>query len=197
MNFTRFSVTRFIALASTDTYDTFLRSIHPEQDMALLDSIAHDIGLAPGVYLIDDATLNQARVVTEQTPGGNALGHVFIGVRYAVVASDEQGQPTTLFVSDDPTESERVQAGLLALLTSQSPSAGPASEKVEACDRSAYNKRGELLVIDGTAEDGTYQGDGENAPFVVFNVERQTNVAGTFSSLDQARAALLALSFEG
>jgi hypothetical protein len=135
--------------------------------------------------------------VTEQTPGGNALGHVFIGVRYAVVASDEQGQPTTLFVSDDPTESERVQAGLLALLTSQSPSAGPASEKVEACDRSAYNKRGELLVIDGTAEDGTYQGDGENAPFVVFNVERQTNVAGTFSSLDQARAALLALSFEG
>lgn len=60
--------------------------------------------------------------------------------------------------------------------------------------RSAHNKRGEFLVIDGTAEDGTYQGDAESPPFAVFNVDRQENVAGPFDTMAAARGALNELS---
>ncbi|KGD55414.1 hypothetical protein DP49_961 [Burkholderia pseudomallei] len=59
-------------------------------------------------------------------------------------------------------------------------------------DRSKINAAGELLVIDGTAEDGTYQGDGMDAPFVIFNVPQQRNVAGPFDSMADAQAALAA-----
>ncbi|MGG5541928.1 hypothetical protein P4G95_09005 [Burkholderia vietnamiensis] len=59
-------------------------------------------------------------------------------------------------------------------------------------ERSKINAEGELLVIDGTAEDGTYQGDGEDAPFVIFNVAQQRNVAGPFGSMDDAQLALAA-----
>jgi hypothetical protein len=57
-------------------------------------------------------------------------------------------------------------------------------------ERSKTNADGELLVIDGTAEDGTYQGDGMDAPFVIFNVAQQRNVAGPFNTFGDAQAAL-------
>ncbi|MGG2044854.1 hypothetical protein [Burkholderia gladioli] len=57
-------------------------------------------------------------------------------------------------------------------------------------ERSKTNAAGELLVIDGTAEDGTYQGDGTEAPFVIFNVAQQRNVAGPFDTLADAQASL-------
>lgn len=59
--------------------------------------------------------------------------------------------------------------------------------------RSAINQAGEFLVIDGTADDGTYQGDANKPPFVVFNVDKQTNVAGPFYSMRRAKAALAKL----
>lgn len=61
-------------------------------------------------------------------------------------------------------------------------------------DRFTYNKQGEMLVIDGTAEDDTLQGDAENAPFFVFNVAQQQNVAGPFESMAAAEVSLSALS---
>lgn len=56
--------------------------------------------------------------------------------------------------------------------------------------RADYNKQGEFLVIDGTAEDGTYQGDADAPPFVVFNVDRQQVVAGPFETMSEARESL-------
>lgn len=51
------------------------------------------------------------------------------------------------------------------------------------------------LVIDGTSEDGTYQGigegpgDGKFGPFVVFDVDAQQNAAGPFASSADAYLA--------
>lgn len=50
------------------------------------------------------------------------------------------------------------------------------------------------LVVDGTGPCGNFAGDGENAPFVVFDVDRQENIAGPFDTRDageKARAAIL------
>lgn len=57
-------------------------------------------------------------------------------------------------------------------------------------NRSTYNQHGQLIVIDGTAEDGTYQGDGTAAPFALFNVAEQRNIEGPFDTMAEARAAL-------
>lgn len=51
------------------------------------------------------------------------------------------------------------------------------------------------LVVDGTDQHGNFAGDGENAPFVVFDVERQENIAGPFGTRqdgEKARSAILA-----
>lgn len=48
------------------------------------------------------------------------------------------------------------------------------------------------LCVDGTAEDGTYQGDGESAPFVVFDIEAQCNLPGEYDTREAANLALLA-----
>jgi len=50
------------------------------------------------------------------------------------------------------------------------------------------------LIVDGTAEDGTFQGDGESAPFAVFSPELQRNVAGPFATRAQAQATADALT---
>lgn len=51
------------------------------------------------------------------------------------------------------------------------------------------------LVVDGTDQHGNFAGDGENAPFVVFDVDRQANIAGPFGTREDgemARSAILA-----
>ncbi|ERJ38656.1 hypothetical protein L810_6873 [Burkholderia sp. AU4i] len=51
------------------------------------------------------------------------------------------------------------------------------------------------LVVDGTDEHGNFAGDGVNAPFVVFDVDRQENIAGPFGTRqdgEKARSAILA-----
>lgn len=50
------------------------------------------------------------------------------------------------------------------------------------------------LVVDGTDHSGNFAGDGDSAPFVVFDVERQKNIAGPFDTRDagdKARVAIL------
>lgn len=44
------------------------------------------------------------------------------------------------------------------------------------------------LVVDGTDEYGNFAGDAQNAPFVVFDVDLQENIAGPFAS--RAAAAM-------
>jgi hypothetical protein len=46
------------------------------------------------------------------------------------------------------------------------------------------------LVVDGIGEDGNFAGDGENAPFVIFDVEQQQNIAGPYDSRVQAESAM-------
>jgi hypothetical protein len=46
------------------------------------------------------------------------------------------------------------------------------------------------LVVDGTDEYGNYAGDAQNAPFVVFDIERQENIAGPFPTRERAEQAL-------
>lgn len=48
----------------------------------------------------------------------------------------------------------------------------------------------DVLTVDGTAEDGTYQGDGEHAPFVIFNITQQTNLDGYYQTRQEAEQAL-------
>ncbi len=42
------------------------------------------------------------------------------------------------------------------------------------------------LVVDGIDESGAFMGDGENPPFVVFDVNAQENIAGPFNTRDEA-----------
>jgi hypothetical protein len=49
------------------------------------------------------------------------------------------------------------------------------------------------LWIDGTAIDDTYQGDATEGPWVVFDIDAQTNIAGPFTSDQEARDTLLAI----
>lgn len=42
------------------------------------------------------------------------------------------------------------------------------------------------LVVDGLDEAGNFAGDGERAPFVIFDVNRQENIAGPFAARDLA-----------
>lgn len=43
------------------------------------------------------------------------------------------------------------------------------------------------LVVDGHSEtDGVFAGDGKLPPFVVFDVDRQTNIAGPFNTRKEA-----------
>ena len=46
------------------------------------------------------------------------------------------------------------------------------------------------LIVDGTAEDGTYQGDGELPPFVIYNVDKQENLPGYYPTRQNANLAL-------
>jgi hypothetical protein len=52
---------------------------------------------------------------------------------------------------------------------------------------------GDHLVVDGTDDGGNFAGDGEHAPFVVFDVDLQRNIAGPFDTRVQARMALGAI----
>lgn len=45
------------------------------------------------------------------------------------------------------------------------------------------------LVVDGTDHSGNFAGDGDSAPFVVFDVERQENIAGPFDTRDAGEKA--------
>ena len=45
------------------------------------------------------------------------------------------------------------------------------------------------LVVDGVAEDDTYQGDGKNPPFVIFDVDAQRNLPGEYPTRERAEAA--------
>lgn len=49
------------------------------------------------------------------------------------------------------------------------------------------------LAVDGTDEYGSYSGDGKSAPFVIFDINRQENIAGPFSTRQQAEAAKSAI----
>ncbi|MBN3776890.1 hypothetical protein G3O06_04805 [Burkholderia sp. Ac-20345] len=49
------------------------------------------------------------------------------------------------------------------------------------------------LVVDGTDPCGNFAGDGKNAPFVVFDVDRQENIAGPFDTRDAGEKARLAI----
>lgn len=51
---------------------------------------------------------------------------------------------------------------------------------------SSYRDVAANLVVDGLDEAACFAGDGERAPFVVFDVNRQTNIAGPFASRDLA-----------
>ncbi|QBQ74407.1 hypothetical protein BcepSauron_027 [Burkholderia phage BcepSauron] len=68
-----------------------------------------------------------------------------------------------------------------------------ASAKARELDeaRTGYTADGNCLVIDGTADDGTLQGDGRDAPFYVFDVTAQRNIAGPFQTMDSARTGLV------
>lgn len=46
------------------------------------------------------------------------------------------------------------------------------------------------LCVDGTDDHGAQAGDGESAPFFVFNIDRQENVAGPFDTRSEAGRAL-------
>ena len=47
------------------------------------------------------------------------------------------------------------------------------------------------LWIDGTALDDSYQGDATKGPWVIFDIEAQTNIAGPFGNDSEARNALV------
>jgi hypothetical protein len=47
------------------------------------------------------------------------------------------------------------------------------------------------LWIDGTSDDGTYQGDAVKGPWVVFDILKQENISGPFKSPNKARRALI------
>lgn len=49
------------------------------------------------------------------------------------------------------------------------------------------------VVIDGTAEDGTFQGDGEQPPFALFSPDLQENIGGPYAEREHANAALGAM----
>lgn len=42
------------------------------------------------------------------------------------------------------------------------------------------------LYVDGISSDGTFQGDGDRAPFVVFDADLQYNIAGPFDTRSEA-----------
>jgi hypothetical protein len=46
------------------------------------------------------------------------------------------------------------------------------------------------LVVDGTDQYGTFAGDAQSAPFVVFDVDLQENIAGPFASRAAATMAM-------
>lgn len=48
------------------------------------------------------------------------------------------------------------------------------------------------LWVDGTFIDGTFQGDGEDAPFVVFDIDAQQNLPGIYETREEAEIALAA-----
>ena len=52
------------------------------------------------------------------------------------------------------------------------------------------------LIIDGTCDDGTQQGDGANAPWFVFDQNNQCNVAGPFRFRFHARLAANAFALK-
>ena len=49
------------------------------------------------------------------------------------------------------------------------------------------------LVVDGMDEYGAFAGDGNEAPFVIFDVEQQQNIAGPFESRELAEAQRLSI----
>lgn len=46
------------------------------------------------------------------------------------------------------------------------------------------------LCVDGTDEYGNFAGDAQNAPFVVFDIDRQENIDGPYKTRAQAEVAL-------
>jgi hypothetical protein len=46
------------------------------------------------------------------------------------------------------------------------------------------------LVVDGVFEDGTFQGDGQDPPFVIFDVDNQRNLPGEYPTRQRAEAAM-------
>lgn len=51
-------------------------------------------------------------------------------------------------------------------------------------------KKLDNVVVDGTAEDGTFQGDGELPPFALFSPDLQENIGGPYATREHAAAAL-------
>ncbi|WP_087865916.1 hypothetical protein [Comamonas thiooxydans] len=49
------------------------------------------------------------------------------------------------------------------------------------------------LVVDGLDDQGCFAGDGQTAPFVVFDADAQKNIAGPFITREQAAAHRLAI----
>ncbi|AQH05889.1 hypothetical protein A9R05_43600 (plasmid) [Burkholderia sp. KK1] len=49
------------------------------------------------------------------------------------------------------------------------------------------------LLVDGTGADGLFAGDGKSAPFVIFDADRQQNIAGPFNDRDAAEQATRAI----
>ena len=66
---------------------------------------------------------------------------------------------------------------------------GPALAAARAA-LAEYDAQPIRYVVDGTSEDGTFQGDGENAPFVIFDVNEQTNWPGEYVTREKAEEAL-------
>jgi len=56
------------------------------------------------------------------------------------------------------------------------------------------NSEANNLVVDGTGESGLFLGDGQFPPFVVFDINLQQNIAGPFSTREDAEAARYAIS---
>ncbi|KVV40959.1 hypothetical protein WT27_13635 [Burkholderia territorii] len=75
-----------------------------------------------------------------------------------------------------------------ALVAAGSPDIARWSLVVPAVNPSARN-----LVVDGTDECGNFAGDGERAPFVVFDVDRQANIAGPFDTREHGETARVAI----
>lgn len=61
----------------------------------------------------------------------------------------------------------------------------------KTCDKeSAKGQREVDLVVDGTDEAGNFAGDGKDAPFVIFEVSTQSNIAGPYATRKQAETFL-------